>query len=254
MVYLKLIAVSLALSAGSAQADLVGGAGGHNVDPTLGVASFSGATGTFSTNSHTFAQIGALGNNWGNVHSGGSGNRRLNFTGLNPGAGDPTSSIKGTFLNTIFNNPGIDLIVFESGDAPTDGSNTVDFDDPGNTELEILAASLNGNSGSYVDFVPLGFLLANQVGGTSTTFGVYVLGLDLDSLGIANGASITSLFFGNSGAFNDHDPDIVWGGGVTGAASAVPEASAGLCVLVAGVLGIGGPALKRRLFPKKSAA
>ncbi|QEG33366.1 hypothetical protein [Bythopirellula goksoeyrii] len=246
---------ALALSAGSAPAVLVGGAGGYDVDPTLGVGSISGATGSFSTNSHSYAQIGALGYNWGGIYVGGTAPyaaRRLNFLGTDPGVGgDPNTYITGSFLNPIFNNPGIDIIIFESGGTPTNGSSTVDFDDPTNTQLELVAASLSGTTGTYVDFVPLDFLTDSEVGGSSTTFGVYVYGLDLSSLSVAGGTSVSSLYFGNSGAYLDHDPDVVWGGGVTGAAVAVPEASAGLCVLLAGVLGIGGPALRRRFFTKK---
>lgn len=229
-----------------AQAVNIGGL--VDVDPNLGVASFTGASGSFSTNSHPNNDLGALGNNWGGVFIGDStAQRRLNFLGSDPGpGGDPNVFITANFLNPIVNNAGIDVVLFEQGDPPTDGSNvTVAPDDPTNDELELIAASLDGSNGSFADFSVLGFLTSAQVGGSATSFGVYVFGLDLSLLGVADGASVSSLVFGNTGAFLDHDPDIVWGGGV---AAAIPvPAALPLMASVVGLLGVAGWRRRRQL-------
>lgn len=244
---LATLAVSAVAMTGTAHAVLVGGT--YDVDPNLGVASFSSTSGSFSTNSHPNNDLGALSNNWGGIFGGDSAaQRRLNFLGSNPGAGNANVTATAVFQNAIFNNPGIDIIAFEQGDVPTDGSNNpVAANDPTNDEVELLSASLTGAAGTFVDFTVLDFLTSSQVGGTSTTFGVYVFGIDLDSLGVASQTSISSLTFGNSSGFLDHDPDIVWGGGVTGAAVAVPEASAMLSLALVGLVSLGGPKLWKRL-------
>lgn len=237
-------AVAFGMLGSGAQAAKIGT---FDVDPSLGVTSFSGVSGRFTTTSHRGNDLGALGNNWGNVFSGDNSEQsHLAFAGLNLGTGFPDTFLTGTFANSIFNNTGIDIIAFENGDPPRDGnSNSVPANDPTNVETELLAASLDGSSGSFVDFSILGFLSPAEIGGTETRRGAYVLGLDLSDLGVADGASISSLVFGNTGAALDHDPDIIWGGGVTGAASAtsVVPLPAGLPLMLTALTGL---ALLRR--------
>ncbi|GMG81067.1 hypothetical protein LNKW23_02790 [Paralimibaculum aggregatum] len=238
------VALSLGLGAGAAQAVVIGGS--YDVNPALGVESFGPATGSYSTNSHSYADIGALGNNWGGVFIDDSAaQRRLNFLGSDPGAGNANVYLEAFFINTILNIPGIDIIAFESGDTPTDAANNpVPANDPTNDEVENLSASLTGAAGTFADFTVLGFLTDAQVGGSATSFGVYVLGLDLGDLGLAEGDFVSSLVFGNSASLLDHDPDIVWGGGVTGAEGPVVPVPAALPLLLSalGMLGL----LRRR--------
>lgn len=237
-------AVAFGMLGSGAQAATIGT---FDVDPSLGVTSFSGVSGTFTTTPHRSNDLGALGNNWGNVFTGNNSElSHLAFQGPNPGPGDPNTVLTGTFANSIFNNTGIDIIAFETGDPPADANgNSVPANDPTNVETELLAASLDGSSGSFVDFSILGFLSPAEIGGTETRRGAYVLGLDLSDLGVADGASISSLVFGNTGAALDHDPDIIWGGGVTGAASAasVVPLPAGLPLMLTALTGL---ALLRR--------
>ena len=155
------------------------------------------------------------------------------------------------FLNTILNIPGIDIIAFESGDTPTDGANLpVSPGDPSNDEVENLAASLTGAPGSFVDFTVLDFLTEAQVGGSATAFGVYVLGLDLSDLGLAEGDHVSALVFGNSGSYLDHDPDIAWAGGVTGAAGPVIPLPPALPLMLGGLAMLG--VLRRRAAARRA--
>jgi hypothetical protein len=150
--------------------------------------------------------------------------------------------LQGTFGAAIYNNPGVDILIFESGDPPTAPGNY------SNNQYELVSASLTGANGTWIDASILGFLAQNQLGGTSTSFGTYVYGIDLSNLGVAEGASISSLFFGNtcgaSCAGGGNNPDVVWIGGVAGAdAAAAPETTplpTALPMFLSGVFGVGG--------------
>ena len=224
------------------------------------VTSLSGYVGSFNahnTNSGGYPSIVALGNLLGYIYNGNTSEDRLTFneaktafTGANPNA-----YAKGTFAAPIFNNSGFDIYIFNSGDAPTAPGNY------SNNQYELVSASLTGATGTWVNSTLLGFVHQSQLGGASNAFGVYVYGIDLSSLGLAEGASVASLSFGNTcGAAcggGDNNPDVEWIGGRLG--TAAPEASAtplpgALPLFVSGLAGIGGVAGWRRRRAKRAAA
>ncbi len=234
----------------TAQAATIGST--YDVDPALGVNGLSSETslggGYFNSHSHKYADLYALGNNWGALFDGDTSSRRLTFNekGGQPSVGSPNSYLEAVFANTIYNISGYDILLFDSGDAPS----TSNPADPANTESEMVSVSRTGNPGTWFDMLIIDFLSSAEVGGPDETYGVYVLALDLSVLGVNEGEGIDSLWFGNSASLNDWDPDIVWGGGVTGADSpAVVPVPAAMPLLLTGLAGLGLMGWRKRRKP-----
>ncbi len=206
----------------AAQADTVLIGGLYEIDTDLTVESLTDASGSFNVSSHPYDDLFDLDYNWGSSNDTdlmGQGQERLSFNTA-PTATGPGSSILAGFLNDVTNGAGIDVIFFESGDAPlTDQPDLPEEDwlDPiANLEIELLAASLDGTASSWVDLVVLDFLTGDEVGADGiTSFGVYVYGLDLSTLGIADGATVSELHIGNTVGSTDQDPDVVYAAGAT---------------------------------------
>jgi hypothetical protein len=253
--YLAFVGATL-LGASQAQATSIGS---YDVDPSLAVTSASSYVGSFNahnTNAGGYPSIVALGNLLGYIYNGNTSEDRLTFneaktafTGSNPNA-----SLKGTFGASIFNNTGVDIYIFESGDAPAGPG------DYSNNQFELLSASLTGANGTWVNSSLLGFVPQSQLGGSSTTFGVYVYGIDLTDLGLSTGASIAALYFGNtcgaSCAGGTNNPDVEWIGGRLGSAAAEPASETplpgALPLFASGLAAVGGMAGWRRRRAKRA--
>lgn len=240
MMFRSIFAAAVLLASQNAYAATVGG---FEIDPSKGVATFSNPTGTYSTSSGpNYTTLYSFGNSWGGIYvqsvQGGSySGRRLNFLGTT----GHDVSIQANFTAPIVNQAGHDFYIFESGDA---NSAT-----PPNGDTDWVAAKLT-SGGSWVDLDLLGFLTSTEVGGPVTTaYGVYVFGLDFSDLGVAPGASLTSLIFGNSttGLDGVRDPDIVYG--AAAATSEVPLPAA-LPLFVAGLGALGIFARRKKRAPQ----
>jgi len=212
-----LIAVAaLALSL-PAHAVTIGGI--YEIDPSLAITTLSNKSGSIATHGHNYSTFTALGNNWG-----GSGRR----TTLNDSkaSGAPNASLMGTFANPLTNIPGYDFYLFESGDASTA---------PNWSQAELVAVSLTGAAGTWIDMAIVGFLLGTDVGDArGTNYGVYVLAFDLSALGVADGVTVSSLYFANSGTrASNNNPDIVYAAGVavTPLPGALPLFGGGLSLM-----------------------
>jgi len=241
-----LIAVIVGFGAAAHASTVVIG-GLYEIDTDLTVESLTNASGSFNVHGHDYDDLFALDYNWGSSNDtdlSGQQQERLSFDSA-PSATGPGSSILAGFLNDVTNGTGIDVIFFESGDSPTKDQPMLpeaDWLNPiANLEIELLAASLTGTDNSWVDLVVLDFLTGDQVGDDGATdYGVYVYGLDLSTLGIPAGDTVSQLYIGNTLGSTDGDPDVVYGagGGITAASNpAVPEPSA--CLLLGiGMLGL----------------
>ena len=233
---------------GLAQAHATTIGGTYDVDTTLAVTSISNEVGSLNahlTGGGGYPDLVALGNLLGWTFNGNTTEDRLTFNDSKTAftGSDPNASIQGTFGAPIFNNAGVDIYIFESGNNPAGPG------DYSNNEYELVSASASGASGSWVNASILGFLFQSQLGTGSTSFGTYVLGIDLSDLGVALGASVSSLYFGNTcgscagGPGGANNPDVVWLGGKLGtnaaaAASPVPLPGA-LPLLVSGLGALG---------------
>lgn len=219
-----LAAAGLAVvSLSQAQGATVNIGGTYAIDTTLGVTSVSDRVGSFAahtTNTGGYPQFATIGNTLGTVYNadysaGLASEDRLSFNnyenntnGPSFTGSNPNASIKTTFGGAIYNNVGVDIYIFESGTPSS----------PGNNQFELLAASVSGASGSWVTATQIGFLYANPDLGNAmsggTGFGLYVYGIDLSDLGIADGASISALYFGNTcgtcagGPGGGNNPDV----------------------------------------------
>jgi hypothetical protein len=214
--------------------------GGYEIDPTKAVGSFStpvaGAGASFSTNSGpNYTTLYAFGNSWGGIYvqsveGGVYSGRRLNFNGV---TGNDVH-IRANFTAPIVNQAGIDFYVFESGDANANPAP--------NGDTDYVAVSLTGLAGSWVDMTLLSFLPSTTLGAPVGTppFGVYVYGIDFSSLGVAPGATLASLFFGNSttNVAGVRDPDIVYGAAAALAAETPVPAALPLFATGLGALGL----------------
>lgn len=229
----------------SASQETIGGK--YTIDTDLTVKSLTDASGSFAVHGHDYDDLFALNYNWGSSNDTdlfGQGQERLSFNSA-PTAAGPGSSILAGFLNPVTNNAGIDVIFFESGDSPTkDKPNLPEaqwLDPIANLEIELLSASVDGTASSWADMVVLDFLTGDAVGDNgATSFGVYVYGLDLSTLGIGDGDTVSQLYIGNTVGSADQDPDVVYAAGV--AATAIPTPGAAVMGLVA----LGGLAMRRR--------
>jgi len=200
--------------------------GSFTIDTALAVTSLTDGVGSLNahhTGSGGYPDMLALPGNilTGYVFNGDTSEDRLTFndgktafTGPNPNA-----SMKGTFGAPIYNNLGVDVYIFESGDAPNP---------PLNNQFELIAASTSGAAGTWINASQLGFLTQADLGGSNTTFGLYVYGIDLSDLGITDGASLAALYFGNTCGANvncatanggGNNPDVELIVGVDGAGS-----------------------------------
>ncbi len=233
--------------AGNLQAAVVN-IGGFNIDDSKEVSGLSQLTGFSDTFTHPFSTLGNLGNNWGSlVDPLSRPNRVLSLNDdfgtqagtdqLQPASsGSPNSSVLASFESSISNSAGFDALFFELGDPPADvqgGQGPIGAGDPGNGEIEYLAASLDGTAGSFVDLSVLGFIPAALIGGLTDSRGVYVFGLDLDIFQVSE---ISSIFIGNSRTGFDWDPDVVYAAGTAVVSTPLP---AGLPLLLTALVGLG---------------
>ncbi len=238
--------------------------GSWTIDTGLAVTTLSNGVGSLNahlTGSGGYPTMWALPGNilTGYVFNGNTTEDRLTFNDAKTAftGADPNASMKGTFANPIYNNPGIDIYIFESGDAPTANY--------ANGQYELIAASPTGASGTWVNASILGFLTQADLGGSSTAFGLYVYGIDLSDLGFADGASVAALFFGNTCGANvscatanggGNNPDVELIVGVDGAASPAVAATplpGALPMFVSGLGLIGGVFGMRRRRARRTA-
>jgi hypothetical protein len=231
---------ALLIGMSQAQAATVSVGGFYDIDTALGVASISNEVGYLNahlTGSPGYAPFVSMSGLLGYVFNGNTSEDRLTLNdGKDLTGTNPLASFQGTFGGLVYNNPGVDLYIFESGDAP------VAAGDYSNNQYELVSASTSGTSGTWLDATILGFLYWSQLGGTDDRYGLYVYGIDLTDLGVADGASVASLYFGNTcgpdcagGKMGGNNPDVEWIGGVAGAAVAAVPLPAGLPLLAGGL-------------------
>ncbi|WP_442482876.1 PEP-CTERM sorting domain-containing protein [Aeoliella sp. SH292] len=240
------IAVLLGLGTAASHASTVLVGGLYEVDTDLTVKSLTSSSGSFNVVSHDYDDLFALDYNWGSSNDtdlAGQQQERLSFNTA-PTVAGPGSSILAGFLNPVTNGAGIDVIFFESGDAPTTnqpGLPEADWLNPlANNQIELLAVSVDRTAGSWVDVVVLDFLTGDEVGEDGVTdYGVYVYGLDLSTLGIADGATVSQLYVGNTVGSIARNPDVVYAAG----ANVIPEPST---IAILGIAGVAGLAMVRR--------
>lgn len=134
--FLTLLGTSQAYSA------MVTIGGTYNVDIVVAVTSLSNEVGSLNarhTNAGGYLDLIALGNSLGYTFNGNTSEDRVTFndsaaafTGPNPNA-----SVQGNFGSAVYNNPGVDILIFDSGNPPATSGNYIN-------QYELVSASLAG--------------------------------------------------------------------------------------------------------------